>query len=218
MIDAEHQKRWYQYYTEKRIVHQWFQLHLLEGLDAKAVLEVGPSLGLVTAMLASAGYRVTTLDIMSRPPMLGAQGHVAMDLLAIDAAQIRGFDAILCCETLEHIHWPKVGGVLEGFSRSGAKWLILSVPYQGAQGSIYFYANRHVVHKRNFFKWFKFFKRFRIRDDHDIDAHKWEIGFKGYGLRRLESLVGAHGWTVERRDFTAGCRSVFLVCRNCGVD
>ena len=42
MIDAEHQKRWYQYYTEKRIVHQWFQLHLLEGLGVETVLEVGP--------------------------------------------------------------------------------------------------------------------------------------------------------------------------------
>ena len=125
MIDAEHRKRWYQYYTEKRIVHQWFQLHLLEGLGVEAVLEVGPSLGLVTAMLASAGYRVTTLDIMSRPPMLGAQSHIEMDLLAIDATRLRGFDAILCCETLEHIHWPKVGGILM------SKLFIVTIVKQG---------------------------------------------------------------------------------------
>jgi len=150
MMDAEHRKRWYQYYTEKRIVHQWLQLHLLK--------------------------------------------------------------------TLGHIHWPKVGGILAGFSRSGAKWLILSVPYQGAQGSVYFYANRHVLHKRNFFKCSKYLKKFRIRDDHDIDAHKWEIGFKDYGLRRLEALVEDQGWVVEKRDFTAGCRSVFLVCRNRDAD
>ena len=80
------------------------------------------------------------------------------------------------------------------------------------------YVNRQRWRRRSHFRKFRFLKRFFIRSETEWEAHKWEIGFKDYGLRRLESLVGAHGWVVERRDFTAGCRSVFLVCRNRGVD
>lgn len=217
MIDAGQQKRWYQYYTEKRIVHQWFQVHLLEGLGVETVLEVGPNLGLVTAMLANAGYRVTTLDIVDQGPELGAERHIQSDLLELDAKKIRGFDCILCCETLEHLHWPRVAGVLDGFAASGAKWLLLSVPYQGTQFGLQLYANRHLFRKRSFVKSLKFLRRFRIRDDDAIDEHKWEVGYKGYGLDRLRALVEAHGWEIETQDFTSGCRSVFLVCRNRGA-
>lgn len=214
MIDAEHQRGWYGYYTEKRIVHQWFQVHLLEGLGAERVLEVGPSLGLVTAMLASAGYEATTLDIVPEGPKTGAVGHIQADLLALDPDRIRGFDAILCCETLEHLHWERVGGVLDAFAASGARWLVLSVPYAGAQFGLYLYANGHVLRKRSFFKHLKFLKVFQIKDDNDINAHKWEVGYKGYSLETFRGLVETHGWQVEKQDFTSGCRSVFLVCRN----
>src|SRR5262249_61907318 len=77
-------QRWHSYYTEKRIVHQWFQVHLLSALTVKRVLEVGPYLGLVTAMLASAGYEVTTLDVTDKPPPVGARGHMSGDLTALD--------------------------------------------------------------------------------------------------------------------------------------
>ena len=58
------QKEWFRYYSEKRIGHQWFQLHLLDGLTVQSVLEVGPNLGLVSALLVNAGFTVTTMDML----------------------------------------------------------------------------------------------------------------------------------------------------------
>jgi len=208
-------QRWHAYYTEKRIVHQWFQVHLLSTLTARRVLEVGPYLGLVTAMLASAGYEVTTFDIAAKPPSaLGAQGHIQGDLAALDPVGIRGFDAILCCETLEHLPWNDVGGVLARLAASGAPYLVMSVPYEGAQIGWSFYANAHTLRHRLFTRWLRSLQRFRIASHTDIDAHKWEVGYKGYGLDALKKKVADSGWQPMAQHFTEGCRSVFLVCRN----
>src|SRR5207248_1630931 len=53
---------WLAYYSRKRIIHQWTQLHLLGTTDCNSVLEIGPALGLVTSLLVNIGYEVTTLD------------------------------------------------------------------------------------------------------------------------------------------------------------
>lgn len=210
-------QRWHAYYTEKRIVHQWFQVHLLSSLTARRVLEVGPYLGLVTAMLASASYEVTTFDVADKPPPLGARAHIQGDLVALDPARIRGFDAILCCETLEHLPWAEVGGALAALAASGAPYLIMSVPYEGAQIGWNFYANAHTVRHRLFTRWLRFVRRFRIASLADIDAHKWEVGYQGYSLAALKEKVASSGWQPIAQHFTEGCRSVFLVCRNSEV-
>ena len=58
--------KWLNYYSKKRITQQWLQLSLLGETDAKSVLEIGPALGGVTAMLVNADYIVTTLDILPK--------------------------------------------------------------------------------------------------------------------------------------------------------
>jgi len=199
-------QRWHAYYTEKRIVHQWFQVHLLSQLKVKRVLEVGPYLGLVTAMLASAGYEVTTFDVTDKAPPVGARGHVQGNLLALDPARIRGFDAILCCETLEHLPWSQVGGVLAALAASGTPYLVMSVPYEGAQIGWSFYANAHTLRHRMFTRVLRFFQRFRSPSLTDIESHKWEVGYKGYSLATLKEKVATSGWRPEAQHFTEGCR------------
>ena len=210
MDEAQRRKEWHQYYSEKRIGHQWLQMDMLAGLAARRILEVGPYLGLVTAMLDNAGYDVTTLDLFPPPFQKPERPNIQADLLSLDPDRIKGFDAILCCETLEHLPWDSADSVLRAFHASGSPHLVLSVPYEGLQFGWSIYANPFTWRKYLSLKKLRWFKTFE--PDPDPWGHKWELGYNGYGLRRWEAVVAGAGWTIMRREFSHPCRSVFHLC------
>lgn len=208
-------ERWFGYHTQKRIGQQLLQVQLLEQLAVQRVLEVGPHLGLVTAMLDNAGYDVTTLDLgprgFERPPV----PHLQMNLLAIEPGRLAGFDALLCCETMEHLPWARAGEVLAGLRAGGARYLVLSVPYEGMQLYLQLYLNRFTARRLTQFRKLRGLRRFT--PDADPLGHKWEIGYRGHALADWEAVIAGAGWRVLRREFTAPCRSVFHLCENPGA-
>ncbi len=216
---AAYQRRWHDYYSEKRIVHQWMQVHLLDDLPVRRVLEIGPYYGLVTAMLENAGYHTTTLDVETAERAgLPSQATAALtgDVRSIgpDVASGDDFDVMLCCETLEHIPYGQVGGVLDRMASTRIRYLILSVPYMGSQLTFQLYINGAVARKYTSLKKFMGFKSFSDPEDMESwEPHKWEIGYRNYPLPDFQALV-AERYRILRTEFTAGCRSVFLVCEN----
>ncbi len=203
---------WHAYYSEKRIVHQWLQVELLRTLPVAQVLEIGPYFGLVTAILSNAGYRVATLDIEGDGPRHGALRHIRADVRHLDPASLHGFDAILCCETLEHLPFADIPGVLGAFHQTGAPFLVLSVPYDGPQLGFSLYLNPHQWPRLKFFRKVHFLRRFPKPRSDAWENHRWEIGYRDYPLRKLIRAVEAAGYRVLRREFTSGTRAVFVVC------
>lgn len=215
ITDKNFRSRWHTYYSRKRIGHQWFQVDLLKELPVQKILEIGPFLGLVTAMLASAGYEVTTLDVEEASHNIGAKTSIKGDIANISSDRLKGFDVVICCEMLEHIAWPEVDNVVNRIAQSGTPWLILSVPYEGFQFGFSLYFNRFQFRRSSFFRKLRFLKKFRVQGNPDTwEPHKWEIGYHKYSLSAFCSKVAAAGYEIERQEFTTGCRSVFLVCKN----
>ena len=200
---------WTAYYTAKRIGQQWLQVQLVNELPVANLLEVGPYLGLVTALLDNAGYRVTTLDAGPRRFAQPPGRHIEADLLALEPSRIAGFDAILCCETLEHLPWDRVPDMLRRLRASGARFLVVSVPYEAFQFELSLYLNRWAVRQRLQLKKLRFLRRFAPGPE--PDGHRWEIGYRGHGLKTWETMLQRSGWTIRKRDFTHPCRSVFHV-------
>jgi len=198
--------KWIHYYSRKRIVHQWTQVGLLSTVPCRRILEIGPAMGLVTALLVNAGYEVDTLD---QGPKSFAQPdvrHVERDLVEVHGSDLVGYDAILCCETLEHLDWPAVGPVLTELRASGAKYLLVSVPYMELQLTLDFYANVHTL--RHYFSLKKLLGRKEFRRE-PPGGHQWEIGYKGLALQVWEDRLRDSGWRIVRREFTEHTRSVF---------
>lgn len=208
---------WFRYYSEKRIAQQWLQVHLLQGLPITSVLEVGPGLGLVTAMLDHAGFTVTTLDRLPAQYDNPRVRHIEADLGEIPAERLAGFDAILCCETLEHFPWRQVDGLLAKFRAARPSYLLISVPYMGTQVAFSLHVNRLFARQSFSLKLFRFLWRFRA-DAADPHGHKWEAGYHGTGLARLQAKLAAAGFRILRREFTARTRSVFYLCEPARLD
>ena len=206
MANAFTRQQWSAYYSRKRIVQQWMQLHLLDEIECAKVLEVGPAMGLVTSLLVNAGYEVHTLDWVPRAFGYPDVPHIERDICALRGDEIAGYDAILCCETLEHIDWRQVGGVLKAFRASGARYLVVSVPYMAFQVALDLYFNRTSF--RQYFSMKKLLWRREFAAE-PPGGHQWEIGYRHYPLRVWEDLLVESGWSILRREFTEHCRSVF---------
>jgi hypothetical protein len=211
-IGSFSKEEWNAYYSRKRIVQQWMQVYLLGTIDCHKVLEVGPALGLVTSMLANVGYEVHTLDRMPRAFVYPDVPHCEKDICDLQAEDIAGYDAILCCETLEHIEWQRVGSILATFRRSGAKYLIVSVPYMAFQVFLEVYVNQKIF--RQYFSMKKLLWRKKFTPD-PAGGHQWEIGYRGFPLQVWENRLKDGGWSIVAREFTEHCRSVFHVLKAC---
>jgi hypothetical protein len=209
-VAPEIKQQWHAYYSRKRIVHQWTQVHLLSTIECEKVLEIGPALGLVTSMLVNIGYDVHTLDMGPRAFVYPDVPHHQKDLCNLRSDQIAGYDAILCCETLEHVPWERVGSILSAFHDSGAKYLIVSVPYMSFQ--IFWEVYLNTVTARQYFSMKKLLWRKRFAAE-PAGGHQWEVGYKGYSLRRWENRIKESGWSIIAREFTEHCRSVFHLLR-----
>ncbi len=210
---AARRAEWHRYYSEKRIGHQWFQVHLLQDIRVERVLEIGPNLGLVTALLDNAGYQVTTLDLLPSQYPRPHLPHIQADLTLIDADRLSGFDAILCCETLEHLLWERVDDVLCALRKAAPGYLIISVPFMGFQIEWRLYLN--LYEWRSKFSWKKLnsLREFQFDEEADPWGHKWEVGYRGYPLTALEAKLTKSGWSICRLEFTSPTRSVFFVLK-----
>lgn len=211
---ARRRAEWLRYYSFKRVQQQMLQMQMLRGREVDSVLEIGPYLGLVTAMLDNAGYRVTTLDLGPRSFDRPDVPHVEMDLTRPDPAHLAGYDCIFCCETLEHIGWDEASAALRTFREAAPRYLLLSVPYNGFR----LYLNGVVAGAAGrrfslFVKWPMARRRFVADIEGDPYGHKWEIGYRGYPLRRWEDTLKTAGFEIVERAFSAPTWSVFHMLR-----
>ena len=211
MPNAFTKAEWNAYYSRKRIVQQWMQLHLLGTIDCAKILEVGPALGLVTSLLVNVGYEVHTLDRVPRAFDYPDVPHLEKDICELRGEEIAGYDAIFCCETLEHIDWRQVGTVLSTFRASGAEVSDRFGPLYGVP------AIARPVSEPDHVPPIFLDEEIVVAEEILRPSRRAAIsGKSATGITRCASGRGrleSSGWSIVKRDFTEHCRSVFHVLK-----
>ncbi len=180
--DAEHYGR-PGYLTPRRFAAYAYQI--AESCAAASnILEIGPGNGIVSYALRCIGLDVCTLDIdaRTRPDVVAS----ALNLPFRDHA----FEAILCCEVLEHVPFDCLERALVELGRVSSRVVVLTLPH--AAHFLSLFVRLPAVGRRSF----------RITLPR---------------LRRLPyTFDGEHYWCIGRGEVSLA--SVMVKMRSCGLE
>lgn len=152
-----------------------------------AVIGVGDKL--VLEILRSAHISVVGIDIDPR-----LNPDICCTVLDMSAVPI-DFEAVLCCQVLEHIPFSLFGSALREIRRINKGVLVLSVPDIRRFFSLRITAP--LIGKVNLQCSLPTLKRKPFdKKRTESMGHHWEIGFAGFEYRKIVSALESSGWRI----------------------
>jgi len=178
------------YDTKERWMSYWYQINLALKTNSKKVLEVGFGNGTVSDCLKRAGLEVTTVDIDAglNPD------HICSVTELTNIFKPNSFDAVLCYEVLEHIPFEYFEKALDELDHVSNKFVILSLPYWGPQLSISL--NASLIGTKSLCIKLPLPTKHRFHSY--APGHYWEIGLRGYPLRKITKILKKR-FTISER-------------------
>lgn len=175
-VEIQHYKG-KKYNSFERFISYGYQVDTIENLQVKKVLEVGPGSFVVSSLLKTMGYEVTTSDF---------DDHVHADVTADIRSlpfQDTTFDVAMACQVLEHIPFDDFEKGLKELARVSSRYVVISLPRRHTGINIIF----KLPFIQTFFrkKFFDFSLLFPVRFPGfaESDQHYWEIDFWQVSLR-----------------------------------
>ena len=172
-----HLDRWASYYYQLKL--------LLEGVP-KNVLEIGVGdKVLKNYLIENTDIKYTAIDIDKdlKPDVVGDVRHLPF--------ADNSFDTVCAFEVLEHIPFESFEQALKEMKRVSKKNVLISLPHFGPPIQLYV--------KLPFIK-FSFSFKIPVHKRHIFNGqHYWEIGKKGYSLKKIKKIMGSI--FVIKKDF-----------------
>ena len=178
--------------------HRWdsYYWQIVEALKAEGdnILVIGVGDGIVIDILKKYGRNVTTLDFDSK-----LKPDVTGSVTEIDKLVDGKYDAILCCQVLEHIPFGEFEGIIrmikDKLNKSGI--FILSLPNCSIQWKINLKVPKMPVLDKRILTKKPFQKDWDIEKD-GFGEHYWEINAKGTEEKVVKKLLRKY-YTIEKR-------------------
>lgn len=186
-VPPTHYRSTASYDLKGRFASYWHQCDEILRLEPGSVLEVGKGDGFFSLYLATKGLDVTTLDI---DPALAPD--IVGSVLQIPCAD-ESFDVVACFQVLEHLPYERFTSALGELRRVSKGHAVLSLPDAGRARQFCIY-----VPKWRTFRWLLPLPRLKAPEHRFDGEHHWEIGTRGYPLRRIVDDIHASGWRLRR--------------------
>ncbi len=175
-----------EYDKKVRFIGYWHQINEILRLNPDKILEIGVGNRFVSNYLKGRGYRVMTLDVDGhlKPDFVGSVLNMPFD----DSS----FNVVACYEVLEHLPYDSFKPALSELLRVTDSFVILSLP--DIERSY-----RYVIHVPFLGEIGRLITLPRLsKPDHKFDGeHYWEIGKKGFSLKKIIGDIQASGFSVK---------------------
>lgn len=152
------------------------------------ILIVGKGDGLIQEILFKNGYEADVLDINKElsPDILGS-----VDDIPIES---NSYDITLCCQVLEHLPFERFQLSIKELYRVTKHKVVISLPDVRR-----FISFRIQLFRYSFSYQISFHRLFPKKISNirfEKMGHYWEIGYKGYPLKKILALMQIDGWSV----------------------
>ena len=174
------------YDTKERWISYWYQINEVLKTNPKTVLEVGIGNKTVSDYLKKIGLKVTTVDIDERlkPDYVCSVTELSKHF------EDNSFDTVLCAEVLEHLPFKYFEKALKELYKVSKKYVIITLPHFGLDFSLSL--------KIPILKQIDIKIKLPLPIKHRFDGqHYWEIGKKGYSLRKIRKILKKY-YFIER--------------------
>jgi len=172
------------YDDEKRWMSYWYQIREILGFKPGSVLVIGKGNGSVAEYLKLAGINITTLDIDEN-----LKPDVIASVLKIPFGE-NSFDTALCAQVLEHLPYENFSKALSEIKRVVKNDAVISLPHFGPVIKFCL--------KIPFLPLFRLMVKLPYPKKHVFKGeHYWEIGKRGYPLKKIKSEIKKSGFSIK---------------------
>lgn len=178
-----------EYDSKNRFISYWHQIAGVMAYRPRSVLEIGTGSGFVSDYLRRHGVPVTTVDF---DPAVRPDVVAAAEWLPFGRS---GFDLVLCCQVLEHLPVESSLAALREFRRVAARNVVISLPDVTPVARLVLPVPGRWITERLLPAWWRRAPR-RVTNPRE---HHWEIGIRGFPLRRLLGMLEQAELTLIRR-------------------
>lgn len=170
------------YNTKGRFASYWHQIDEVMGLNPEKILEIGVGNRFFSNFIKSNfDVILQTVDIDNElgPDHVGSVTDLPLETNA--------FDCVCCFQVLEHLPFDDMEKALKVMRRVSRRWIVLSLPDQSRFVGIKIHKKLFPIKKIEV----KFSIPFLFSYSHHFDGqHYWEIGARGYSLKRIKQTFG----------------------------
>lgn len=177
------------YDSKSRFISYWHQINEILSLKPTNVLEIGVGSSFVYKYIDEKGVKIRSLDIDKE-----LNPDLVCSVLRL-AIRENTFDAVSCCEVLEHLPYSDFSLALREIRRVSKRYVLLSIP--DVTDVLRVDIELPLFNKREIKKLLP--NPLRKPLTHVFDGqHYWEIGKAGYPLKSIERDIRQSGFGIRK--------------------